>query len=284
MAVVQGNHGRTDALSDVLQAIHLHGGDVVHTTSDHQHAHPAGTRKLHIVENGKVHIDLPGARSLRLEGGDLVLLARGDAHAVRPVDTASWVTGEFLVDDFVAAPLLKVLPPAIVICGSTQDGNWLPMSLDLMLDEVRRPMPGSRVMISRVLDLFFIRALRIWAASEEPASPGWLTAAMDPALAPALSAIHQSPERDWSVDELARLATLSRSAFATRFATLLGQPPGAYITTQRLTRAAHLLHSTNEPVSRVATTVGYASEAAFSRAFTRTYGTSPRTWRLTRSS
>jgi transcriptional regulator GlxA family with amidase domain len=85
------------------------------------------------------------------------------------------------------------------------------LSLSLMLAEVTQPGLGSRVMVSRVLDLLFIHALRTWAASCSRPSPGWLTAAMDPVLGPVLTAIHQAPERDWSVDELARLAAFSRA-------------------------------------------------------------------------
>jgi len=151
-----------------------------------------------------------------------------------------------------------------------------------MVAEITEPRPGSRVMISRVLDLLFIRALRVWAASGR-ANPGWLTAAMDPALGRALNAIHEAPERNWSIDELARLAALSRSAFATRFAARLGQPPGAYLLHQRLGHAAHLLRSTSESVGRIAATVGYTSEAAFSRAFARAYGDPPRAWRTAKT-
>jgi len=97
----------------------------------------------------------------------------------------------------------------------------------------------------------------------------------------------QAPERNWSIDELARLAALSRSAFATRFATRfaarLGQPPGAYLLHQRLGHAAHLLRSTTESVGRIAATVGYTSEAAFSRAFAHAYGDPPRAWRTART-
>ncbi|MET9627425.1 AraC family transcriptional regulator [Lentzea sp. NPDC006480] len=97
-------------------------------------------------------------------------------------------------------------------------------------------------------------------------------------LSPVLSAIHRAPGRDWQVDELAKLAALSRSAFATRFAEVLGQSPGAYVLRHRLEHAARLLLTTTEPVGRIAAGAGY-SEAAFSRAFTHACGSSPRVWR-----
>jgi AraC-like DNA-binding protein len=259
----------------VLQAIHLRGGEVARVVASQDH--PVGARMLHLVVRGEIRVDVPGARPVVLHAGELVLLARGDAHSVRATD-AEWVTGEFLVERLVADPLLSVLPATVVIHAS-EETSWLPLSRDLMLMEVDSPRPGSRVMVSRVLDLLFIRALRAWAAADDHPHPGWLTAAMDPALGPALTAIHQNRDRDWSVDELARLASMSRSAFATRFTSLLGQPPGAYVQQQRLDHAAHLLVSTTESIGRIAATVGYTSEAAFSRAFARAHGSSPRAWR-----
>ena len=280
--LIHAEYRKSDALSDVLQAIHLRGGDVARDSSSDPaqlHQYRSGVRMLHIVEHGSMHVEPTAGEPVEISAGDLVLLARGDAHTVRAAPEAGWLTGEFLVDSLVADPLLSVLPPAVVIRGDGEHSGWLPLSLSLMLDEVTQPGPGSRVMVSRVLDLLFIRALRSWAASGSQPGPGWLTAAMDPALGPVLTAIHQAPERDWSVDELARLAALSRSAFAARFAALLGQPPGAYVLRQRLDHAAHLLRSTTEPVARIAASVGYASEAAFSRAFARAHGDSPRAWR-----
>ncbi|WP_326953115.1 AraC family transcriptional regulator [Amycolatopsis sp. NBC_01286] len=272
-------YGEQDALSDVLQAIHLQGGDVRRHT-DVVERYPAGTRSLHLVGAGRVRLDVEGEAPVELNHGDMALLARGDAHVVRPAPAADWVTGEFLVETVVAAPLLGVLPAAIVIRGDAGTAAWLPLSRDLLLSEVTRPEPGARVMVSRLLDLLFIRSLRTWAASGDAAHPGWLTAAMDPALGPALTAIHRDPGRDWPVDELARLTSLSRSAFAARFAESVGEPPGAYVQRRRLDHAARLLRSTGEPAGRIAARVGYASEAAFSRAFSRAYGSSPRAWRV----
>ena len=87
----------------------------------------------------------------------------------------------------------------------------------------------------------------------------------------------------WTIDELATLSTLSRSSFAERFSRLVGQTPGAYITERRLDRAAELLVQTTEPVGTIAITVGYESDAAFSRAFRRRFDASPLNWRKSNS-
>ena len=270
-----------DALSEILQAIHLRGGPVVHGTSADlpAAAHRAGTRAVHLVEHGSLDlVTLSGAARCQLDAGDMVLVPRGDAHRLQGRESASWVTGRFSVEEAVAEPLLAVLPPLIVVRRGEQDEAWLQVSLDLLLVEMSGQRPGAQVMISRILDLLFIHALRAWAESGVT-SPGWLTAAMDPALGPVLSAVHRSPAHPWSVDELAARANLSRSAFAGRFTRLLGATPAAYVTERRLLRAATLLESTTDPVGEIARHVGYQSEAAFSRAFRRRYGTSPRRWR-----
>lgn len=276
-----------DALSDVLHAIHLRGSTVARRDSSHTPVadYPEGNRTLHIVERAaglQLHVKEPRSDVI-LNAGDMVLLARGQAHTLRADGPSSWVTGTFVVDDDAADPLLAVLPSAVVIRNDHGEHDWLGLSLDLLLDELGHPGPGSQVMVSRILDLLFIHALRAWAARGD-AAPGWLTAAMDTTLGPIISSIHRAPGDNWSVEELARRATMSRSAFAGRFTRLVGVSPAAYVTTQRLDRAAHLLGVTSRPVREIAAEIGYASEAAFSRAFHRRYGAPPRQWRINQRS
>ena len=278
-----------DALSEILHTVRLRGDTVARhaPTPPFDVTVPAGKRVLHIVERGSIKLDLSNpAGEVTLHRGDLALLARGEPHTIRSAtDVASeagasrWVTGSFAVEDTLAGPLLSVLPPAIVVSSSQPDRDWLGLSLQLLLAEVVDPRPGAAVMISRILDLLFIHTLREWSGHDAQSSPGWLTAAMDPALAVALIAIHRDPGRNWSVAELAGLAKMSRSSFADRFTRRLGQPPATYVAEYRLDRAAHLLRSGTSSVGAVAEQVGYDSEAAFSRAFRRRFGSPPLRWR-----
>jgi AraC family transcriptional regulator, alkane utilization regulator len=98
----------------------------------------------------------------------------------------------------------------------------------------------------------------------------------------ALALLHGEPDRDWTVDELARAAALSRSALAERFTVLVGEPPIQYLLRWRLALAAQALRSGKDAISRVAERTGYESEAAFSRAFKREFGMPPAAWRKTR--
>jgi AraC family transcriptional regulator, alkane utilization regulator len=105
----------------------------------------------------------------------------------------------------------------------------------------------------------------------------------DPFVGRALSLLHGEPERNWSVDELARAVALSRSALATRFVALIGEPPMQYLTRWRLARAAQALKGGSEPIGAIAERNGYQSEASFIRAFRREFGLAPAVWRKTSS-
>ncbi|MEU1201540.1 AraC family transcriptional regulator [Streptomyces sp. NPDC005813] len=274
-----------DALSDVLDLIHLRGEalTVVHAVGGTDVRHVREERLLHIVEQGSVELLVDEGMQQRLGQGDMALLATGAAHRLRSVDGAAWMTGRFLVEENAASPLLAALPPVIVLRGSDAGLDWLPLSAGLLAAEIADPSAGSRAMASRLLDLLFIKALRAWSAADGAGgSPGWLTAALDRSLGPALWAMHRRPEQPWSVEELADLASMSRAAFAARFTRLVGDPPARYLARLRLARAADRLATTTEAVGSIGRTVGYDSEAAFSRAFTREYGAAPRVWRASR--
>ena len=273
-----------DALSDVLDLIHLQGGELtaVRAVDGRQIRHRAGQRLVHIVEQGPLDLEVAGGERHRLGVGDLALLATGAAHRFSSPAGAVWMSGRFLVEETAAAPLLAVLPPAIVLRSSEERFDWLRLAVTLLAAEIADPSAGSRVMVSRLLDLLFIRTLRAWSALDGAPDPGRLTGALDRLLGPAIRAVHRHPERPWSVAELAGLASLSRAAFAARFTRLVGEPPGRYLARLRLAGAADRLATTTEPVGSIGKAVGYTSEAAFSRAFAREYGTAPRAWRAAR--
>jgi len=91
--------------------------------------------------------------------------------------------------------------------------------------------------------------------------------------------MHRDPARAWTLSELARASGTSRTVLADRFAQLMGESPLAYLARWRLQLGARLLLTTNRKVLQVACDVGYESEAAFNRAFKRTFGTPPARYR-----
>jgi AraC-like DNA-binding protein len=300
------SHGEqmSDVLSVLLRAVRLRGERLFCCQPEPPFAvwfdHPGGT--LHLVAEGEFELEFAdGSDVRRYEHGDVVLLPAGRPHTIRhgrglsprPLDASDerlevvqtdgggtrWLAGTFSFDDSRAAGLLHGLPPLIELRGAgDQSLLWLDVSAQMLMKEKIEPSQGSAEMISRILGLLFIHVLRTWAADSE-AAPGWLTGAMDPVVGGAINAIHADPGQTWTIERLADMANLSRSAFAERFTKRVGQPPATYVSEVRLALAADRLLDTNDSIAVVAARVGYDSEAAFSRAFSKRYGMPPARWR-----
>ncbi|HEX6521394.1 MAG TPA: AraC family transcriptional regulator [Streptosporangiaceae bacterium] len=274
-----------DLLSELLRSVRLNGERIVaygplRTFS----AGFAGIGTLHIVDEGEVVLRIDGIPHVERAGhGDVILLPRGDPHHICAEDdaprSARWLCGTFTIGDPQASHLLGSLPAAIILRGDRGPAlEGLEVARRMLLFEMQSPSQGSAVMIARILDLLFIQILRAWAAGPD-AEPNWLAGALDPQIGLALSAVHRDPGHDWKVEELAKACCLSRSAFAARFVARVGMPPAAYLAHVRLDAATGLLRDTALTVTLIAANVGYSSEAAFSRAFKRRYGTAPARWR-----
>lgn len=273
-----------DLLSELLRTVRLTGEQVIaYAPSRTFSIGFADVGCLHIVEEGEVALKIDGEAHLeRLRPGDVVLLPRGDKHHLSDAgvpEPARWLCGTFTIGDPQASHLLRSLPAAIILRGERGPAlEGLEVAQRMIRIELDSPSQGSAVMVARILDVIFIQILRAWAAGPDP-EPNWLAGALDPQIGPALSAIHRSPGQDWAVEDLARACNLSRSAFAARFAARVGKPPATYLAHVRLDAAIGLLRDTTRPVAHIAQSVGYTSEAAFSRAFKSRYGTAPARWR-----
>ncbi|TIM87422.1 MAG: helix-turn-helix transcriptional regulator, partial [Mesorhizobium sp.] len=103
-------------------------------------------------------------------------------------------------------------------------------------------------------------------------SSGWIAAVRDREIGRVLAAIHLEPDRDWTVETLARMMGASRSGFAERFATIVGETPAKYVTQVRMHQARQWLVRDRLKISVVAARLGYESDASFSRAFKRVIG------------
>ena len=108
---------------------------------------------------------------------------------------------------------------------------------------------------------------------------GWLAGLRDPQISRALALLHARPTETWTAEGLALEVGMSRSVFAERFTSLVGQPPMQYLTLWRMHVAAQHLRDGRGSVAQIGFSIGYESEAAFSRAFKRQFGTSPGIWR-----
>lgn len=147
------------------------------------------------------------------------------------------------------------------------------------LSEARQAGPGSRSVLLRLSELMFVEVVRCCVTEQHAARTGWLAGLSDPLVGRALIALHHEPARSWTLEALARDIGSSRTQLAESFARIVRVPPMQYLTQWRMQLAAKLLSGAPTKVAGVARQVGYASEAAFSRAFKRFAGVSPARWR-----
>jgi transcriptional regulator GlxA family with amidase domain len=175
-------------------------------------------------------------------------------------------------------PLFQSLPEVIYLPARIGAAATVRTVVELLGAEMDSERPGAGAAVPALLDLLLLYTMRTWL--ETTTQPiGWAQALRDPALTAALRAIQERPAEPWSVASLAREASLSRAAFARRFATLTGQPPLTYLRWWRMTIAARLLRSSDASMETIAGRVGYSSEYAFSKAFKRELGLAPAHYR-----
>jgi AraC-like DNA-binding protein len=166
--------------------------------------------------------------------------------------------------------------PAQVPQGS---GSWLSTTLKFTINEAKAARPGNAAMLGRLTELMFVEILRQYMQQLAPGQRGWLAGLNDVHVGKALRLMHANPAHNWTVSELAREAAISRSALAARFTQLIGESPMRYLAGWRVYLAKQMLRDGDCSISEVAARVGYDSEAAFNRAFKRSAGAPPASWR-----
>jgi AraC-like DNA-binding protein len=269
---------------------------------------------FHVVEGQPCWLTLDDAGQVhRLVAGDVVLLPHGTGHrltaapdgAVGTVfDPRTWtprrlvrmprpddagdsphdsgtelVCGAVRIRRPASHPLLGVLPAVVAVRHGSPGAEELHLTAKILAAETRHSRAGIDTVLARLGDVLLVQLLRIWAAQHDPAETGWLAALADPGVGRAITELHRDPAAAWTVDSLASVAGMSRSGFAQRFTVLVGQPPLTYLAAWRMTRAATLLADPRTTVREVGRGVGFTSEAAFSRAFTRHHGMPPSRYR-----
>jgi AraC-like DNA-binding protein len=250
-----------------------------------------------VVLEGRCLLAVEGLEAVALEAGDFVLLPATPGFTLSgfepvtpvPMDprATSARTGEvrhgtkdgppdvrllggyFVFDSPDAALLVSLLPALVHVRGVER----LSMLVRLVSEESKEQRPGRDLVLTRLVEVLLIEALR--AAPGEDAPPGLLRGLADPGLARAIRLMHRDAARPWTVAELARKAALSRSAFFARFTRAVGMAPMEYLIAWRMAVAKRLLRSSDVGLDGVAGRVGYGSASAFSTAFSRHVGQPP---------
>lgn len=264
-----------------------------------------GVMTFLVVTSGACWLTFEGQKPRLLQQGSLALFPHGTPHVISsapglegdplldlPVEKVSQryeilhhggggeltrsMYGVVRFDDVAAQHLLEFLPEMIGIdAWDDQTGGWLQSTLRFIANEAASLKPGGETVITRLSDVVVIQAIRSWLETSPPAATGWLAALRDPQIGKALALMHRRPGDDWSVESLAVRVGMSRSAFAARFAGLVGQAPLGYLTEWRMRVARSRLIDTTDALSAISIDLGYQSEAAFCRAFKRIFGVPP---------
>jgi AraC-like DNA-binding protein len=270
--------------------------------------------EFHAVTRGRCLGGILGEEPVRLEAGDLICFPHGDPHVMSsapglrapqidlslferpagkripfPLKLGAGPSEVHLVCGFLGCdarpfnPLLASLPRVLRASDRDSPGGWLSRFMEVAETEARTPRPGTEAVLARLSELMFVEVIRRHVESLLPGRTGWLAGLRDPHVGKALAALHARPEHTWTIDSLGHEAGLSRSALAERFTALVGEPPIQYLGRWRMQVAAGLLASTHDGIAGIAARVGYASEAAFSRAFRKLVGVPPASWRRRRA-
>ena len=260
---------------------------------------------FHIVTVGLCRLQVDGCEDRVLQPGEFALVPHGAGHrltsepgvpAAKLFDLpreqvsdryeilrhggggapATIICGAVRFDHPAAARLVTLLPKVICVnAWNSPELEWIQSTLRLMAVEAQEMRPGGETIVTRLADILVIQAIRSWIAKDPAAQTGWLGALQDNQIGRALALVHRDPAKPWTVESLANEVAMSRSAFAARFTSVVGEPVMHYVARWRMNVALTWLKQDDAPLGEMAGRLGYESEAAFSRTFKRLIGCSP---------
>ena len=284
-----------DVLSDILSKVKL--TSVVYFKSDF--SEPWGMEipkgpfaQFHIVTRGQCVLKTKN-KSIQLFSGDIVVFPFGASHWLANSETsvryqgqdvmqsistgnslfegdklsATLVCGHFEFDKSLKHPFIKELPSLIHIDDNDmKQFTWLRNISELIIEEAEKEQPGSGIIVNKLGEVLFVHTLRAYIEKQRHSS-GFIAAIQDERISKVLKKIHRFPQNNWKLNQLAQVASMSRTSFANRFKFLIGETPFNYVTRWRMLKAQELLVESNFSVGEIAEQVGYQSEAAFNRVF-----------------
>ncbi|OZM75811.1 AraC family transcriptional regulator [Pseudonocardia sp. MH-G8] len=185
------------------------------------------------------------------------------------------LAGHFAIEPENADLLLDLLPTVVHLRAGTDGAGRIASLLELIGDEAGAGRPGASLVLTRLVEVMLVEALRSAPAALEQPPASLLAGLGDPPVAAALQAIHANVARPWTVAGLAAEARVSRSVLAERFVRRVGLTPIEYLLSWRMAMAKSALRQGDQPIAEIARKVGYGSTSAFSTAFSRVTGSAP---------
>jgi AraC-like DNA-binding protein len=300
-----------DVLTTVLNTLHFKGQVFCYSqfTAPWALKLPASDfAHFHVCESGQGWIKLEGTElPIPMASGDLVILPHGTAHVLSDDPKSKAVTfdtllrrrsskdhivrhggggpetiavcGSFQFENDLGNPIISLLPELIHVPHNNENCVWLEPVIKGLAHEAQHPGEGSGSMINHLTGIIFVQAVRVWIEMQPQGQGGWLGALRDNQISASLNLMHRNPSRSWTIAKLAAEVGMSRSPFATKFTSLVGEPPLSYLTRLRMNLAAGYLRNERLTIREIAERVGYESQASFSNAFKRQFAISPRGYR-----
>lgn len=256
----------------------LHRGDIVMLSQGDAHVlSSAPGMRAHLAPGWPEEMKI-NQRPFRIAYDGIAGKQMGTTAMSAPEHATTLVCGFIGCDTRPFNPLIATLPRMLHLPANS-GGVWSEQFVQMAATECDTRRPGSEVLLERLSEMMFVDAVRRHVDTLPEESHGWLAGLRDRFVGRALALMHERPAYNWTVDELSKHASLSRSALHERFVELVGQPPVQYLTNWRMQLASRLLCDTQSSVASIALEVGYDSEAAFARAFKRLVGAPPAAWR-----
>lgn len=296
-----------DILSDVLKKIKL--SSAVYFKSDFSAPWgmdiPKGPfAQFHIVTRGQCTLRVQ-QQVIQLFAGDIIVFPFGNNHLLSDAPTSTLrsgkevvesimcgnsvfggesvattlVCGHFEFDRSIEHPFIQELPELIHITDADKKQlPWLESIMNLVMQEASSNAAGSYAVVDKLAEILFVHVLRAYILNSNTPK-GFVAALHDERINKVIKAIHESPEDDWQLVDMARIAGMSRTGFSNQFKKLIGDTPMNYITQWRIVHAKELLKTSTKTVGEIAEQVGYKSEAAFNRVFKKKVAHTPLKYR-----
>ena len=298
-----------DLLSEILEIVKLRGTIYFHARfqSPWGMQVPQGrSANFHIVTQGQCWLLTDSeSRHTALHKGDIVLFLNGDQHSLvdslqtdsipasellkNAHDTesneivfggdgctsSSLICGHFDFDRQFQHSLFQSLPDFLHVCAKdNSNADWFITASELATKISSSESPGKDAVLNKMAESLFIQILADYVKSLDDSS-SFLAAIQDRKIGRALKSIHNDIAHDWSIAELADIASMSKSVFSLKFHSMVGEPPIIYLAKWRMLKAREMLKETTLPISLISEKVGYQSEFSFSKAFKKLTGQTP---------
>ena len=297
-----------DIVSDILHLLSLRASVYFHSRlCGHWAINGANeySATFHLIARGNCWLHIPSKQQrIPLTSVDLLVFPRDIVHSISHSDTTpineqfertlasellnstdttsvnasaetSLICGYFDFDSPLANPLLNAMPDVLHI-KSEDPGRSSRMNsiLRFITTETESDLPGSDSVVDKLSEILFIHVIRAFMQQQE-SNTGLLAALTHPQINKSIQDVHRRPEYQWSLDSLAAVAGMSRSSYASHFKQLTHITPMQYVTEWRMQLAYERLRSGSEPVSKIAESAGYYTEASFRKAFKQHMGIPP---------